>query len=233
MKYLFLSLAIACTILFLCLRLTKGGLAGLFSKTLASFAFVALGLFGLISNSSNNNLAGLFLLLGLIAGFVGDIVLDLKVIYPEQNNPYLNAGMLSFGVGHIFYFVSALLISNFYNLKLLVPLLVAGICGVIFAPAITFGGKKLMGLDFGKFVIQTLTYTFELVFMSALLVCLTLQNTVFLLFTLGIILIFVSDLFLSMNYFKEGQSNNKLIVLLNHIIYYAGQILIALFLFII
>ena len=115
----------------------------------------------------------------------------------------------------------------------LVPLIAAGVAGLIMTPAINIGGKKFMKLNFGKFLWQAVAYTFELVFMSTLLICFTIQNAKYLLFALGILLIFVSDMFLSMNYFQEGQANNKPVVFLNHIIYYAGQILIALFIFLI
>ena len=232
MKYLFLGLAIAFTLLFLVLRVTKGGLAGLFSKIVASFAFMTLGLYGLITGTHTNLLAGFFIILGLLCGFVGDIVLDLKVIYPEQNDPYLNSGMLSFGIGHVFYFVAAMLLAK-GNVNVLVPLIAAGVAGLIMTPAINIGGKKTMKLNFGKFLWQAVAYTFELVFMGTLLICFTIQNAKYLLFALGILLIFVSDMFLSMNYFQEGQANNKPVVFLNHIIYYAGQILIALFIFLI
>ena len=231
MKFVLLGLTIFFTLLFIVVRVTKGGLAGLFTKILASFSFMTLAVFGLATNAGNK-VAGFFLILGLLAGFVGDVVLDLKVIYPDHNNQYLNTGMLSFGVGHIFYFVSAILLSQ-GRVELLIPLIAAGIIGFIFPPAITIGGQKFMKLNFGKFFWQTLAYSFELAFMSTLLICFTIQNSLFLLFALGIVLILASDLFLSINYFQEGQANNKPVVALNHIIYYAGQILIALFIFLI
>ena len=53
----------------------------------------------------------------------------------------------------------------------------------------------------------------------------------FIIFAGGIILIFLSDLVLSQNYFLEGKENDKFLIIVNHALYYAGQILMATFLY--
>ena len=94
---------------------------------------------------------------------------------------------------------------------------------------ITFMSKK-MKFDFGRYFKQTVAYTFILTFMVAITVTTTVINPAFWRLMLGVVLIFVSDLVLSTIYFG-GQEKNGLLVILNHVIYYAGQLMICMYLF--
>ena len=77
-------------VLFIAVRTIKGGLAGLILKTLASFAFVATAIVAMITTSATGNIkiAMGLIAIGLLLGMIGDIVLDLKVIY-EGNDKWL------------------------------------------------------------------------------------------------------------------------------------------------
>ncbi len=66
-------------------------------RTLASFAFVCLGVVVVFQYPQQ---AGLFLILALVCGMIGDILLDLKSVDSTRANAYTNFGMLTFGVGH-------------------------------------------------------------------------------------------------------------------------------------
>lgn len=163
MFYVLIDIAIILMIVFIAVRLTKGGIAGLYTKTMASLAFVVLGLYGAYANGLT--IVAVFMLLGLIFGMLGDIVLDLKVIYKQEQEKHLNAGMLCFGAGHIMYFVAlSIFVTNSFALYnrvatlLLIPLGVA----LLITTLIMFLAKPLLNLNFGKFKIQTALYTFHI-----------------------------------------------------------------------
>ena len=66
-------------LLFIAIRTFKGGIAGVIFKTLASFAFVATSIVGLVLSDSTGNikLAMGLISIGLLLGMIGDIILDL------------------------------------------------------------------------------------------------------------------------------------------------------------
>ena len=211
--------------LFLLVRIIYGGVWGLLTKMLASFMFIAVGFVAIIVNQ-NDIFISILVLLGLLCGLIGDVLLDLKVVYKENNDIYLNSGMTAFFLGHLFYFVAMIAYTN-GTINLLFPIITSLAVAAIFVPAIILGGRKFMHLNFGKFIWQTAIYTFILIFLSVFCLYLTIIDIKFLLFAIGVILIFASDFVLSFNYFKEGNENKAILVLLNHLIYYAGQIVMA------
>jgi len=224
--YIFSAVSLALVILFLVVRCLKGGPLGIVTKALASFSFMALALIGVSQNGFTT--FSLFVILGLLCGLIGDIVLDNKVVYKEHETTYLNSGMLSFGVGHIFYFVAATLIAislndvYSYNYSTVTMLISLGV-SIVLSTTIMLLSKPLK-LNFGKFFFQTLAYTLILTFMSAYSIILAIAVPSLWPFATGICMIFVSDLVLSTQYFG-GQQDNKLLIILNHLIYYVGQIL--------
>lgn len=231
LKYILMVVAIILTAIFIVVRVTKGGTWALYAKTFASIAFVFMGILG--AYETGLGLSSVFITFGLIMGLIGDIVLDLKVVYKEHNNSHLNAGMLSFGVGHVFYFVALTLLatsSAYLSSKLLPIILICTGIGVVFTIGVVFLAKPLLKLDFGKFKIQTILYTFILSFMTAYAFGITIFAKKMLLFAIGLLFILISDLILSNQYFG-GKQDNKLFTFLNHAIYYMGQIAIALVLY--
>ena len=102
--------------------------------------------------------------------------------------------------------------------------------GCIITIIIACFGEKLLKLNFGDYRYQTYAYTFILSFMSVFSVAVACFKPVFLIFALGIVFIFLSDLVLSKQYFG-GKQDCKVLTTLNHAIYYAGQIAIAFSLF--
>lgn len=220
-------LAILTTILFIFVRVNKGGALGILTKTLASFCFVLYGVFSL-TQITFFNMGSVFIIMGLVCGLIGDIVLDLKYVYKEQNDIYLNAGMIAFMVGHAFYFAGLVFIS-YEILNLLLPILVAVAVAAVFTPINYFASKKI-GLDFGKFVWQSMIYCFILTFMTVFTIYLACLQLEFSVMAGGITLFLFSDLVLSMQYFG-GKTEDKFLTIVNHALYYAAQILIATFLF--
>lgn len=213
---------IAC--LFMFIRTTQGtGLRALLLKTLASFSFVVLGIIVCFDKCDYMSVEFAFLIIGLVAGMLGDIFLDLKYTYPEHYNQYTSAGIVAFSICHLCYLAFIIFVSN---ASLLMPCIIASavaICAVLF---ILLFGKSLLKLDFGEHKLLSLIYTAILFFVVGFSVVITISNVNFILFTVGEALILVSDLILSMIYFGNKR-HSKFLSNLNHTLYYAGQILIA------
>ena len=220
-----IALASAAAIFFMVVRVLKGGIYGMLAKTLASLFFIALGVAGAVSLYPNIDKGVIIVLLGLVLGLVGDIVLDLKVVYRESSDIYLNAGMISFAIGHIVYFIALLLLAGFDAaiflscLAITIPISV----GMLFS-------SRLMKINFGKFLAHAITYTVILTFMSIYTIALSIYDTRYILMAVGMVLFLLSDLVLSPMYFA-GKQDDKVLCVINHTLYYAAQICIATFLF--
>lgn len=216
-------------LLFIGVRTMKGGLAGLILKTLASFAFVATSIVAIITSTATGNIkiALSLIAIGLLLGMIGDILLDLKVIYEGNDKAYLNFGMLSFGLGHGFYFSAFALIALENDTKLLLPILIGAGCAIVLT-AVTILSSKPLKLDFGKFLWQTIGYSFILNFMVVFSLVLAIMGGISWLVFVGLLLFLLSDLVLSTQYFG-GKLHAKPLIAVNHILYYAAQIVLVAF----
>ena len=193
-------------------------------KTTASICFVLSAVFALNSTSSSG--FGLLILTGLVLGLVGDILLDLKIMYTEQSQEYFFAGTISFALGHFFYFMACLLFGKItLPTNILWNILISVGVSAILTLAIMLSSKK-MGLNFGKSLSIVIVYSVILTFMVAFSVSIAIFAPVFWIVAIGMILFFLSDLVLSMQYF--GNKGQKVWIWINHILYYLAQILLAL-----
>lgn len=212
-------------------RSVKGGVIAMLAKTLASLGFIMVGIIA-ISEGVRNNQAAIYFLFGLILGMVGDIVLDLKVVYGgrEEEGIYLTSGMVSFGLDHALYLIALLMIPW---VKFSVTGDFIGIC-IAVSVAITavqiLAGIFVMKLNFGKFLVHSIVYAFILTFMGVFTVGLMIKtrNTLMLQPMIGMILFWLSDLALSKMFFG-GAQKNSVFCIVNHVLYYAAQICIASF----
>ncbi len=210
------------------------GVIGTFIKAIASLAFIAIG-FTAVLTVEQFSKGALFIIAGQVFGMIGDIVLDLKVVYhgKKEEGVYLTGGMASFGIGHILFFVAILL----YLTSNVLSMAIIGICIAVAAVlgfAIVIGGEKLMGFNFGKFTIHSIVYGFLLIFMSAISIAAWVlygkNNPHMPVFSIGMILFFLSDIFLTQMYFG-GKWDDKFLCVVNHALYYAAQICVASFIF--
>lgn len=230
MQIVLCVMCVVSAMVFIVTRVKVGKVWGMLTKTIASFMFVLYGLFSLAQISYFKPLAIVFVILGLILGLLGDVLLDLKGTYKEHEAIYLNGGMLCFGLGHVCYLLGAIFVAlNVVNM--LWPVVVGIVAACVLTPIIYIISKFLLKLNFGKFLWQTLAYTFMLVFMVGFSIFMATQVPQFIIFAGGIVLIFLSDLVLSQNYFAYGKQDDKFLITINHAIYYAGQILMATFLY--
>lgn len=223
--YFLLALGILFTVLYTREKLHAYTIKAVLLKTTCSMFFM-----GIAISSATVNWLGTYdalMIVGLLFGLLGDIWLDLKYVYRDDDAIYTFSGFTVFGIGHIF-FISALLMRYADFSKpwyLIIPVIVALIVGfgaVAIAP--------IMKLDYGKFAGITRAYGALLGGFAALAGSLAIMNgfkiaSLDVMF-IGAVSFLLSDLVLSGTYF--GGKERPIDIKLNYIFYYGGQFLIAL-----
>ena len=233
--YLLLAIGAVFLAAFLVFRTKDGGMLPAALKTVTSLFFVATALAAAIGNytvsgtmTQEKALYFGLVVLGLVCGLIGDLVLDLKITYRDSNmrhsELYTYFGMSAFGVGHILY-VSA--VAGYFGFSAWTILIAAGVTTVIILSSIF-----VMKLQFGRFLIPSVLYTFLL----TLFIACAVAGGVMAGFTLSVVLLIVgavlfllSDMVLSLIYFDGNDS--RFLIIVNHVLYYAAQFLIAVSLF--
>lgn len=222
-------LAAILLIFYLSERLKKSSVKATFIKSVVSVFFIAVALcaWQLSGLTGVSRPIGYLVLLGLVLGLLGDVWLDLKFVFPTEDDPLTYSGFIVFGVGHLFYIAG--LISYFYPkgkiAYLLVPILIAVLLGI--------GNlllEKPMKLRFGK--MKPVVFAYSLCLFSTVMISgsfalyhafqLSTLNLIF----LGSVLFAISDLILSGTYFGTGK-DRPVDIICNYLFYYSGQFLIA------
>lgn len=232
----FIALAIIVLLIatFLVARTRVGGPTGLITKAIASLSIIIFAFATMFDNGFSDVAA--FVTLGLIFGMIGDIVLDLKVIYPEHNGYYLNAGMTSFSLGHFLYLAAIISYIGRSDLAYLngpswmSVAMVSIAISLVLSVLVIFVISPKMKLDFGKFKWQSFAYSVLLMFMAAFSIGLAFFYTKLWFVGAGMFMFLLSDLVLSTQYFG-GKQDSKLLIVINHAMYYAAQTLIMSFLY--
>lgn len=225
------------TIVFLILRIKKGGLPAAVAKTCASVFFVFTGLAAALDSLPNYrdfqfgfvefNPWSFFIVGGLVCAMLGDIWLDFKYVYLENSNEFTALGMAFFTATQVLYFVGAFNCFKWNDNELYIYISIA--VAAIFALIAVFGERRILKVHFGKFKPIAAVYTAVLGFVTAFTVCCAVSdsaNTGAKMMVIGEVLLLISDLILCGTYFGEGK-NKKKQVLANHIIYYIAQYVIA------
>lgn len=237
MSYFVLAFALTGVIAFIITELGDVPLNALFCKIIASFGFL-LVFVAVVAEKSLADISPFYVgavyfgnapvlllfLLGLIAGLIGDIVLGLRPLRPkEENEKLILSGMVSFSVGHVFYYAALLIIYQFS----VYAIVIAAVMTVV----IHFGGK-ILKLSFGRLHVASLAYTlilflvFGQTLVNAIAQGFTVAST---LMMVGAFLFALSDLILAQIYF--GGKTAKGFIASNLGMYYAAQLLLAFSLF--
>jgi len=213
---------IVTTIIFIALRVKKVSVPVLVMKAAASVFFISTACAALAVNSMALSY-GLLVIIGLVCGLLGDIWLDLKYVYPQDRDMYLYAGFYSFFTGHLFFLAA---IFTHYNWTALT--LALSIVPALIGAAATMAMEKPMKLIYGKFKPTCFIYGFILmaVAASSVVAAFVTGETVWIVMSIGGILFLLSDFMLSGTYFGEGK-NTPVYVVMNHVLYYAAQFVIA------
>ena len=214
MRYI---LIIICAILagvFLYAESRKQYVTAVVLKGVASLCFVILG----ITSSPGGHTARM-IVLGLIFGFVADILLNLRMVFQEKGQLIFLVGILVFLTGHIFYLAAVAPLAN----KPTVCIILGVILTVL-----------LMIWIFKQITAKMAFKIFGVVYIGAIMLlnCFAISNLItdpsaFTgIFAVGAVLFLISDIVLILNTFG-GEFKQKLRNV-NISLYYAGQILIAL-----
>ena len=205
---------------FMYFRTKKADPKSLLLKTLTSLIFIiTAGMAFYLTNYSRPDFFAL-IVIGLACGLIGDIVLDLKMMYKESDAIYTYSGFTAFFIGHIFYIYANCILFEFNWLAVPIAAVVT---------ALIVGGAPMLKLKFGKFLIPVVAYSLLLVFFTANSLINAINAKIFTdaawLTFAGAAAFLVSDLILSMTYF--GGKNNGILIISNHAVYYAAQFALA------
>lgn len=218
MNYLYLCAPCAMAVL-LFLKTEKNGnyVLAVILKGLASVCFVALGVLGskLCSDASVSGPV----VIGLALGFLADILLNLRFVLKKKGTLVFLVGILVFLAGHIFYLLA--LMPRCPGLLWYViagAVLTALVLKWIFARIEAKPAFKIFGVFYiGAIVIMNCV---------ALGVLLAGPSAHAVVYMLGAVLFFISDVVLILNTF--GGTSQFSLRVTNISLYYLGQLLIAL-----
>ena len=214
MKYVLIILCAALACVFLYKESRKQYVPAVVLKGLASLCFVILG----IMSSPGGHTAKL-IVLGLVFGFVADILLNLRMVFQEKGQLIFLVGILVFLTGHIFYLAAVAPLSRH-------PLICV-ILGIILT-------VLLMIWIFKQITAKMAFKIFGVVYIGAIMLlnCFAIGNLITDpnafsgIFAAGAVLFLISDIVLILNTF--GGEFKQRLRNVNISLYYAGQILIAL-----
>lgn len=221
--YIVLPIGLIVSFIF-CIQRRKGfSLTNLLFKSVSSLCFLLTAVFALLSNSSAY-VYGSLIIFGGALGLVGDISLDLKGIYKKDESTYLRAGFIFFLVGHLFY--SAAII-NSVSMKWWI----VAICLIIsiIISILNIATAKISKVHFGAYR--------KIVFLYVIFLSLTMTLAIatviisgfakkYVLLAIGAVSFALSDVVLSSTFFGRGKDTG-FYYFINHLLYYAGQYLIA------
>ncbi len=226
MARVFLIIGLVITAIFISKRTAKVTLNVAFLKAVASVCFIITGLFAMVENPECPKGVGTLIAVGGVWGLLGDIALDLKYVFKKYEDEYLKAGFSSFGVGHIFYCIALVLAFSSNGKAFLF-----GAVGVVLAAIFVFVSEPLFKVKYEKYKTIALAYTSLLGGVLGLSIGYTVYDFSLcsLLITIGFTLFIGSDAFLSGLYFgqTEKDKTNRTAIVLNHILYYSAQFIIA------
>ena len=228
--YLSLALGLIGLAIFLRLRVEASTAKAAMAKSFVSAMFISAGVSAFLNSQALGQSIGwfgFFVIIGLLFGLFGDIWLDLKFVYRDDEDTHTFAGFLAFAAGHILFIYG--LIRYFGDSSKLLYIILPIVLGIALGCA-TVLGAKLMKLEYGKYKAISMFYASILITMTLLSGSLALMNsfkvmTLNLMFAGGVFFL-ISDLILSGTYFGEGK-NRPVDIITNHVTYYIAQYLIA------
>lgn len=226
------SLSGVAAIVFTLLREVRGNIMSLVSKSIASTMFFITGvvLTSLLKSWCISYVVAI--VAGLFFSLVGDVLLGLKRWDNKYSDVFLNAGMLSFAIAHVMYFMFLCFYTHSASDgSILVPALV-GLVALPAAATMIFIAKKF-NISLGGHVIKSIFYVTLLIYMTVTSITNTAINGTEVnrlwMHTVAIAMFLTADLTLSVTYF--GNKNNLALIrtcsVVNHIVYYAAQLMMC------
>lgn len=186
-------------------------------KLTLSVLFCSLGLIGATLNDFS--LYAVFILFGLMSALAGDYFL----IYIESDIKKYTAGILCFGMTHLFYLIAMCTTVGIFLPNLFVSSVIWGIM-------LYFTSRKK--IDFGKARYPLYAYSFLIILMTVKALTMmyfspyNMESSLYM--ALGASLFMASDIFLFIYEYMDGKYS---LMIFNGVAYFAGQLLIAASLF--
>ncbi len=119
-------------IFFLYARDNQGSVPAVLLKALTSFLFILTASLSFLANQNSvSSVFYVFTIMGLTCGLIGDIILDLKILYPVSSSLYQHGGMISFLAGHLFYLIALIFYSAFSYAALIYGLVIALVINIV------------------------------------------------------------------------------------------------------
>ncbi len=210
---------------FLFLRVKKTDVKSLMAKSFTSVMFILTGVFLAMGKPS---LYSALVVAGLVCGILGDIWLDMKFMYRNDEDFLTKAGFTSFACGHFFYIAAIIAgVTQFKAIALLPTIAIAIIAGCV----IYFGEKVMKLKYYGNYKLISALYGVLLFFVTCLGLFLSLfsgfmENRHLFVFFVGGVFFIISDIILSGTYFGKGK-DRPVDIITNHVTYYFAQFIIA------
>ncbi len=237
---LFIGVSVAfliCVIVFLVERLKACSIKATVLKATSSLFFVILACVAVAIKPENFGY-GILFIIGMVFCTVGDIWLDLKYVHKEFDEQYTVAGISSFLVSHVFYLVGILAAYPEF-IPWQIALAIFSACTIAIVERLI---SNKTGFEYGK--LKWLTFVYSIVIMMTVTFTLNGMNAFgwlpmlggaempavlprFVTMNVGTLIFALSDLALSIAFFKKG-GNTKANVIWVHITYYLAQFLLAL-----
>lgn len=219
LQYLYLCpICLAIAAVFIAVEKAKSYLVADVIKGVASCFFVVLGVLGAFR--SEDPVLARLVVIGLVLGAIADVLLNLRYVYEgSKGQVAFLAGILVFLAGHVAYIVACLPYGS--------QPVIAFVLGAVLAAVLLYWifGRieaKLAFKVFGIFYIGVITVLNCL----AIVVLFSNPSAHWVMFLCGTLLFLVSDVVLILNTFGTRQS--FLMRIANLMLYYLGQLLIAL-----
>ena len=223
-----LIIGLVLLILFLYFRVKEKRVLATYLKGLTSLCFIITALVAYLLSKNPNNIFGVFVIIGLCFGLLGDVFLDIKFITKKHEYLMTALGFIAFGVGHIFY-ISGLFISYFdfsrSVLYIIIPIIIS-ILGVVMSLLM----EKFTPIRYNKMLPFVIGYGFILFFVTSMYFSTSIQSSfahpTLLIISISLVVFTLSDLILNNTYFSKG-CNTPIFIISNHVLYYLAQFAIA------
>ena len=217
---------------FLFFRVKEERVKAVIIKGFVSLMFIITALVAYLTSNNPTSSFGIFILIGLFFGLLGDVFLDLKFIVLKKETLYTILGFISFAINHLFNILGLFL--NFYNKDsniayLLIPIGIALLLVVVtllmekFSP-IRYKNMKPFVIFYGLFLFFVTPMYWSTAIQSGF------QNITVIIISISLIFFMLSDLILNNTYFATG-FNTPAFIISNHVLYYIAQFGIAISLF--
>lgn len=219
-------------VVFSIFRVRQQRVIAVWIKGFVSLMFILTGILGFIFSNNPHSSFGIFILIGLFFGLLGDVFLDLKYISLKHTFLFTTLGFIAFTLGHACY-VTGLLLNFFDFSRNPLFVIIPGIIAILLT-IITLLMEKLSQIKYGKMKPFVILYGLVLFFTVPIYFSTSIQSgwqyVTLTIISISLVFFALSDLILNNTYFASG-FDGPLFIVLNHSLYYIAQFAIAVSLF--